>query len=123
MSDEREQDSYWERLPYVVSEFKIDARWILRKYDDPNDPPKAWGSLRIVSHPDLPPGHLKAVASFVTGRKPKTQEEIQKSIEEYQMEEIELEVYSVDDHVSTQDMEHVGTKREIEDLFGVKIFE
>ena len=116
------KEKYWERRPYVASEFKIDARWIFREVDDPNDPPKAWGSLRIVSHPDLRPGYLKAYSSFVTSRRPKTEEEIEQTKDAYKMEDIELEVYSVDEHITTQDFELIDTKRNLEERFGVTIF-
>lgn len=117
------KDKYWERKPYVVSEFKIDAKWVLRKYDDKNDPPKAWGSLRIVSHPNLPPGYLRAISILVTSRRPKTQEEIEDALNEYQMSEDELEVYSIDEHLETVKFEHEAPKRELEELFDVKIFQ
>jgi hypothetical protein len=116
-------DRYWERKHGFISEHTIDARWVLREYDDPNDPPKAWGSLRIVSHPDLPAGYLRAVAEFVTSRKPKTQLEIEQAKEDYQMDDLDLEVYSVDEHITTQSISTEDTKQNIEKQFGVKIFE
>lgn len=118
-----ETKRYWERRHGFTSEFQIDARWILHEENDPHDPPKAWGSLRIVSFPNLRPGYLKAIATFVTARRPKTQKEIEQTIEDYQMEETELEVYSIDEHVTTQIMEHEAPKRDLEELFNVKIFQ
>lgn len=117
-----ETKRYWERLIGYASEHPIDSRYILR---DPNDD-KAWGSLRVIGYDPkmgvLPPGYLRAYASFVTSRRPKTEQEILNSINEYQMESIELEVYSVDEHVVTDEMVHEAPKREIEEIFGIKIF-
>jgi hypothetical protein len=110
---------YWERIRGFTSENEIDARWILRQDGDH----RAWGSLRIVSHPDLRPGYLRSFCSFVTSRRPKTEEEIEKSIDDYQMDENELEVYSVNEHVVTQDISHEAPLRELEERYGVKIFE
>jgi hypothetical protein len=115
-------DKHWERLHGFISEHPIDARYILR--DPDND--KAWGSLRVIGYDPsmgiLPPGYLKAYASFVTHRRPKSHEEIEQSLNDYQMESIELEVYSVDEHVTTEDMTHQAPKREIEEIYGIKIF-
>jgi hypothetical protein len=115
-------DKYWERLHGFISEHPIDARYILRH---PNDD-KAWGSLRVIGYDPklgfLPPGYLKAFASFVVSRRPKTEEEIKKSLDDYQMETIELEVYSVDEHVETKELEYQAPKREIEEMYNIKIF-
>ena len=112
----------WERIHGFISEHPIDARFILRSDDDD----KAWGSLRVIGYDPkmgvLPPGYLRAFASFVTSRRPKTDLEIAMSVEEYQMEETDLEVYSVDEHVETSEMTHEAPKREIEELFNIKIF-
>ena len=109
---------YWERVRGFSSENKIDARWILREDGDS----RAFGSLRIVSHPDLKPGYLRSFCSFVTSRKPKTPEEIAQSVKDYQMEEIELEVYSVDEKIKTQIIEYEAPFQELEEKFGVNIF-
>jgi len=69
----------WQRKFGHVSEFDVDARWILYY---PNDS-RPQGSLRIVSHPDLPPGHLKSFVSIVTKRLPKTTDELAKTLENY----------------------------------------
>jgi hypothetical protein len=69
----------WVRKQGYMSEFEIDARWILYF---PNDS-RPQGSLRIVSHPDLPPGHLKSFVSIVTKRLPKTRDELAKTLENY----------------------------------------
>jgi len=52
---------HWDRIRGYVTELKVDARWVLRDDDD-----KPQGSLRIVSHPDLRPGFLRAVFTYVT---------------------------------------------------------
>jgi len=110
---------YWDRVRGFNSENRIDARWILREHGDH----RAHGSLRIVSHPDLRPGYLRSFCRFITSRRPKTQEEIEKSIEDYQMDENELEVYSVNEHTTYQDIEHEAPLRELEERYGVKVFE
>lgn len=69
----------WERKQGYVSEFDIDARWILYY---PNDD-RPHGSLRIVSHPDLAPGYLKSFVSIVTKRWAKTKDELAKTLETY----------------------------------------
>lgn len=69
----------WVRKHGYVSECDIDARWILYH---PNDE-RPQGSLRIVSHPDLPPGHLKSFVSLVTKRWPKTKNEISQTLQNY----------------------------------------
>jgi hypothetical protein len=69
----------WVRKHGYVSEFDIDARWILYHANDE----RPQGSLRVVSHPDLPPGHLKSFVSFVTKRWPKTKDEVSKTLQNY----------------------------------------
>jgi hypothetical protein len=112
-------DTYWDRVRGYVSELRVDARWILRKEN--NDKP--YGSLRIVSHPDLPPGQLRAVFTYVTKIRPKTREEKMKTIEDYQMELIELEVYSISEEVKTESKTYEAPFKELQEMFGVKIFE
>ena len=90
-------DSYWDRLRGFVSEHRVDARWVLRE----NETDNPLGSLRIVSHPDLPPGHLRAVFIFMTAIREKTKAEKLQTTEDYQMEMEELEVYSVHDDIKT----------------------
>ena len=113
-----EEQRYWDEVIGYISEYKVDKRWTLRSNIDD----KAHGSLRIVSHPDLKAGHLRAMVSFVISRKPKTQEEIEFVMEEYQMTLIELEAYSFDENIVTRDIEHVDTYQELEKRFGVEIF-
>ena len=114
-----EEKRYWDRIIGYVSENKVDARWILKSNMDN----RAHGSLRIVSHPDLKPGYLRAVASFVTSRKPKTNQEKLQAIDDYKIELNELEVYSVDEHIKTTITNHEAPLRELENLFGIKVFE
>lgn len=113
-----EEQRYWEEVIGFISENKVDKRWVLRSNIDDN----AHGSLRIVSHPDLKPGHLRAISSFVTSRKPKTEKEIKSLMKEFQMSKIELEVYSFDDDIKTIDNTHEDTYQELEKMFGVEIF-
>lgn len=111
-------NTHWERLKGFVSELRIDARWILRNNDDD----KPYGSLRIVSHPDLPPGYLRAFFSYVTKIKPKTREEKIKTVEDYDVELVELEVYSIDNSIETENKSYEAPYKELEELFSVKIF-
>lgn len=109
----------WEKVHGFVSENDVDVRWILKEDGDS----RAHGSLRIVSHPDLKPGYLRAFVSFVTGRRPKTPEEIAYTLEKYKMEEHELEVYSIDEHITTVENTVEDRFQDLEKLFDVKIFE
>lgn len=118
--EEKEDNSFsWERIRGFLTENDIDARWILRKEKDN----RAFGSLRVVSHPDLKPGYLRAFWTIVTKRRPKTDEEILAALDEYQMEQIELELYSVNEHIETEIKIIEQPMREIEKLFNIKIFE
>lgn len=69
----------WVRKYGYVSEFDIDARWVLYY---PNDE-RPHGSLRVVSHPDLPPGHLKSFVSIITKRWPKTKDDFARTFQNY----------------------------------------
>jgi hypothetical protein len=112
-------ETYWDRQHGYVSELRIDARWILR--DEETDKPV--GSLRIASHPDLRPGYLRAIFTYVTSIRKKTKEEKLKTIEDFQMEINELEVYSISDDVKTENQTYEAPYKELEELFGVKVFE
>jgi len=112
-------NTHWDRLRGYVTELRVDARWILRE----NETDKPFGSLRIVSHPDLPPGHLRAFFTYVTSIRKKSKQEKIRTIEDYQMESTELEVYSVGDDIKTEDLKHEAPFKELEEMFGVKIFE
>jgi hypothetical protein len=112
-------NTYWDRLRGYVSELRVDARWILRDKESE----KPLGSLRIVSHPDLPPGYLRAFFTYVTSIRKKSREEKIKTIEDYQMEITELEVYSITDDIKTEDLTHEAPFKELQDMFNVKIFE
>jgi hypothetical protein len=113
-----EEQRYWEEIFGFVSENRVDKRWILKSNIDE----KAHGSLRIVSHPDLKPGFLRAYASYVVKRTPKTEEEKKAFVENYQMEVTELELYSADEHVETKDIVHEERFQDLEELFKVNIF-
>lgn len=115
---EDDEVRYWERITGFISENDIDAKWILKS--NVND--KSHGSLRIVSHPDLPAGHLRAYASFVTGRRPKTQQEMLSDKENYLLEDGDLEIYSIDEHITTTDHVYEDTLQNLQKDFGVEIF-
>jgi hypothetical protein len=111
-------NTYWDRLKGYVTELRVDARWLLRSSE--NDKP--YGSLRIVSHPDLPYGHLRAIFTYVTKIRQKTKEEKIQTIEDYQMEITELEVYSIGEDIHTENKTYEAPFKELEEMFGVKIF-
>jgi hypothetical protein len=111
-------NTYWDRLKGFVSEHRVDARWVLRE----NKTDSPLGSLRIVSHPDLPPGYLRATFIYITDVREKTQQEKFKSTEDYQMELEELEVYSVRDDIKTNSKEFKEPYQTLEEIFNVKIF-
>lgn len=119
MADINIDDTYWDRVRGFISELRVDARWVLRKDDDD----KPYGSLRIVSHPDLPPGHLRAFFSYVTTIEPKTNTEKLQTIEDYQINAMELEIYSIDNNIDTEMKVYEAPLRELQELFDVKVFE
>ena len=112
-------DTYWDRLTGYVTELRVDARWVLRGLTDK----KSYGSLRIVSHPDLPPGQLRAFFTYVMTIRLKTKEEKIKAIEDYQIDITELEVFSIADDFKTETKTYEAPFKELEEMFGVKIFE
>lgn len=112
-------NTYWERIKGYPTEHRIDARWRLKMYGQE----RTFGSLRIVSHPDLPPGQLRAMFTYVTDIKEKTDEEIMQTLEDYQMKLEELEVYSVDENIETEQQTIEDYKNKLEEIFKIKIFE
>lgn len=122
-----EQKFIWERKIGYVSEFKIDARWVM--YEKGSNKPN--GSLRIVSHPDCPAGKLKSICSIVTKRTPKTKQEIEETkkvkyddtgeVSEVYNDE-ELELYSISEKLETWNTTYIAPSYELEERFGVKIF-
>lgn len=109
----------WERVTGYPTELKIDARWLLKSIVDDI----TYGSLRIVSHPDLKPGYLRAHLQIVNSITPKTKGEILQMIHDYNMKEIEMEVYSVNKNYDVDTKIFEDTKKKLEELFNVKIFE
>ena len=112
-------NTYWERIRGYPTEHRVDARWRLKM----NGQTRTFGSLRIVSHPDLPPGQLRAVFTYVTDIKEKTDEEIMQTLEDYQMKLEELEVFSIDEQIETETQKLADYKNKLEEMFNVKIFE
>ncbi len=112
------ENTYWDRIVGYPTELRVDARWLLKKHGED----KTYGSLRIVSHPDLPPGQLRSFFTYVKTIRAKSDAEIMQSVEDYQMELIELEIYSVSEDFETVNDEYVAQFKELEELFGVKIF-
>jgi hypothetical protein len=110
---------YWDRLYDYPSELNVDARWVLRKIS--ND--RTYGSLRIVSHPDLPPAHLRAFFRYVLEIKDKTDIEYIKTLEAYQIKQEEMEIYSVDKDFKTDLLKYEAPFKELEEIFNIKIFE
>jgi hypothetical protein len=112
-------NTYWDRLRGYVTELRVDARWILRGNDDK----KPYGSLRIVSHPDLAPGYLRAVFTYVISIKKKTNLEKLRTVEDYHIEATDLEVYSLNEDIKTETKQYEAPYRELEGMLGVKVFE
>lgn len=111
-------DTYWNRLFGYATELRVDARWILKKECDD----KSYGSLRIVSHPDLKPGFLRAIFTVVTDISKKNKTAKLKALEDYQMDETDLEIYSVDEDIKTDTQIYEAPHKELNEMFGVDIF-
>jgi len=122
MNDIDLDNTYWDDIIGYVSEILdtggVDRRWMLRE----NNTEKPLGSLRIVSHPDCPPGQLRSFFTYVTSIRKKTKEEKLRTTEDYHVDLMELELYSISDDVKTEDLKHEAPFRELENLYGVKIF-
>ena len=112
-------NTYWDRITGFVTELRVDSRWILRNEEDD----KSYGSLRIASHPDLPPGYLRAIFTYVLTIRKKNKAQKLKTVEDYQMDLTELEVYSIDDDIKTETKTYEAPFKELQEMFGVKIFE
>lgn len=111
-------NTYWDRLRGFVTELRVDARWVLKE----NGTERPLGSLRIVSHPDLQPGYLRAIFTYVIEIREKTREEKLKTIEDYQMEITELEVYSIHEDTKTETKTYEAPFKELEEMFDLSIF-
>lgn len=112
-------NTYWDRVRGFVTELRVDARWVLK---DSNSE-KSYGSLRIVSHPDLKPGYLRGIFNYVTTIKVKSNVEKLKTVEDYQVELAELEVYSINNAIATETQIYEAPFKELQNIFNVKIFE
>ncbi len=112
-------NTYWDRLRGFVTELRVDARWVLRE----EETEKPYGSLRIVSHPDLPPGQLRAIFNYVTTIEDKSNAQKMQATEDYQMELTELEVYSIDEKIETKTETIEAPYKELEKIFSVKVFQ
>lgn len=112
------ENTYWDRVKGFVTELRVDGRWILRDNDD-----KPYGSLRITSHPDLQPGYLRAIFTYITNKKGKTDSEILQTIEDYKIDITELEVYSIGEDIETETQTYEAPLRELEELYAIKVFE
>jgi hypothetical protein len=111
-------DTYWDRLSGYATELRVDARWVLRKYDDE----KSYGSLRIASHPDLKPGYLRAIFTTLTNIEKKSKSAKLRALEDYQMDELDLEIYNVDNDITTNTEQYEAPHKELNEMFGVDIF-
>lgn len=112
------ENTYWERVRGYVTELRVDSRWILKKEGDD----RSYGSLRIVSHPDLKPGYLRAIFTYVVSTRVKSYSEKIKTTEDYLIELGELEAYSIDDDIQTKTDIIEDTNKNLSALFAVKIF-
>lgn len=111
------ENYYWEKQNGFASEFRIDARWLLKK----EGCDVIQGSLRIVSHPDLRPGYFRAYISLVKNISERKRSEILKMIEDNKMSELELEVYSVKDDFDVDNQVIEDTLKNLENMFTVKV--
>lgn len=112
------ENTYWERVRGYVTELRVDSRWILKKEGDD----RSYGSLRIVSHPDLKPGYLRAIFTYVVSTRVKSYSEKIKTTEDYLIELGELEAYSIDDDIQTKTDIIEDTNKNLSGLFAIKIF-
>lgn len=110
-------NTYWDKINGFITEMRVDNRWLLKSSINE----KPLGSLRIVSHPDLKPGYLRSIFTFVISIKDKNEYEILKTVEDYQIDIAELEVYSIDQDLETETKIFEAPFRELEELFGIKI--
>ena len=113
-------NTYWERVRGYPTEHRVDSRWLLKKNDDPED--KTYGSLRVVSHPDLPPGQLRSIFMYITNLRNKSNVEILQTIEDYKVKLDELEIYSIDKALETDKIIYEGPFNDIEEMYNVNIF-
>jgi len=110
---------FFERIHGYYTDLRVDSRWQLKKrYDG-----EPYGSLRIVSHPDLKPGYLRAIFNYVTSKTSKTDNEIIRDVEDFKIDIADLETIDVEHDVKTEQIVLEMTQRELSELFGVKIFE
>ena len=111
---------YWEKKDSTeyATEYDVDVRWILRSINNE----KSYGSLRIVSHPDLKPGHLRSHIITIKSSEDKSEQEILQTVMDNFISMEELEVYSVDKHLELNEDVVVAPKRDLEELYGVKVF-
>lgn len=110
-------DYYFERIHGYFTDLRVDSRWILR--NSKNNQP--YGSLRIVSHPDLKPGYLRAIFSYVTSIKKKTDNEVIRNIQDNLIDLADIETIDLENHIDTETKIIELTFRELSELFGVKI--
>ncbi len=121
-----EVQGQWVKRMGYVSEHDVDVRWVLYY---PNDP-RPHGGLRIASLPGLPPGHLQSFIHIITKRWPKNPEELKaEGVDKYGIKypiygitQEEMEIYSLDENFESWENQTLGTIRELEKLYGVKIF-
>lgn len=110
---------YFDRVRGYYTDLRVDSRWILRNINNDD----SYGSLRIVSHPDLKPGYLRAIFTYITSIKKKSDSEIIKDVEDNLIELADIENIDVENHIKTETKIIELTQRELSELFGVKIFE
>lgn len=108
----------WERVEGYFTDLRIDSRWTLKR----SNTGEPMGNLRIVSHPDLKPGYLRAVFTYVTSKKDKSKSEILLLLKDYNISKAESEVFSVDTKIQTETVKFEATLKELESMFNVKIF-
>lgn len=113
-----EDEMYWEEYTDFISENRVDKRWVLKSSVDD----KSYGSLRIVSHPDLRPGYLRSIYTYLKSIRTRSRAELLRVIAEYQMNALELDAYNVKDDVEFETTQFEAPYKELEKLFNVKVF-
>ena len=112
-------NTYWEKLKGFFTENQIDSRYLLKDKESN----QGYGSLRIVSHPDCPPGHLRSIFTYITNIEKKSPEEILQTIEDNQMDDVDLEMFSISNSIKTKTINIEDTKKNLENMYGVKILQ
>ncbi len=112
------EDLYWEEYDDFISENRVDKRWILRSHNDDG----SYGSLRIVSHPDLRPGYLRCIYTQLESVRERSKVEMMRVIADYHMNNEELEVFNIKNDTTFSTTEMEAPYKDLEEIFKVEVF-